>query len=223
MPESAAAAAEAYLLSVPEDERGPAATKLLGGPPVLATKQWPTNAHLIADVAKLGYLDGHVLDATYGEGNFWTVWRPERLTTMDRYKPADVRADFSDPPFPELSFDSVVFDPPYKLSGTPALGQFDDRYGIGIATPARLRMALILDGVYSCATLARRYLLVKCQDQVVSGKVTWQTDEIMRELYAEGAWEKVDRFDFIYTPRPQRGRQVHARRNTSTLLVFERR
>lgn len=198
---------------------------LLGGgrPDVLATHRWPTNAHLIADVARLGYLDGHVLDATYGEGNFWTVWRPERLTTMDKYKPADVQGDFVFPPFDDLTFDSVVFDPPYKLSGTPALGQFDDRYGIDKPMSYADRMELILDGVYACSHLARKYLLVKCQDQVVSGKVTWQTDEITRDLTYTGWWRKVDRFDFIYTPRPQRGRQVHARRNTSQLLVFERR
>jgi hypothetical protein len=188
---------------------------------VLATDRWPTNAHLIADVAKLGYLDGHVLDATYGEGNFWTEWQPERLTTMDMYKPADVRADFRCLPFGDRAIDAVVFDPPYKLSGKPALGQFDYRYGIDRPMKFRERMALILDGAVECARVAGERLLVKCQDQVVSGNVVWQTDDVTMLLDAYG-FRKIDRFNFIYTPRPQEGRQVHARNNTSQLLVFER-
>jgi hypothetical protein len=52
--------------------------------PVAAAKRWPTNAHLIADVARLGYLDGRVIDVTYGEhGGFWKVWRPEHLVAHD--------------------------------------------------------------------------------------------------------------------------------------------
>lgn len=98
---------------------------------VLAAQRWQTNAHLLADAARLGYLDGRVLDATYGpHGGFWKVWRPDDLTTSDRYAAAHVAADFRVLPFRDQAFDAVVFDPPYKLSGTPALGQFDERYGI---------------------------------------------------------------------------------------------
>ena len=34
---------------------------------VLAAKSWKTSADLIADVAKLGYLNGNILDPTYGK------------------------------------------------------------------------------------------------------------------------------------------------------------
>jgi len=188
---------------------------------VLATHRWPTNAHLIADCARLGYLDGRVLDATYGpHGGFWKVWTPAVLVTNDLYAPADTAADFRALPFRDQSFDAVVFDPPYKLSGTPSLGQFDTRYGIDRVLTLAEKIALILDGAAECWRVARRYLLVKCQDQVVCGRVRWQTDEITERLAGLGA-RKADRFDFVYTPRKQRS-QVHARRNTSQLLVFAR-
>src|SRR5688572_7157801 len=99
---------------------------------VVATARWATNADLIADVARLGYLDGVVLDATHGEGNFWTVWQPEILVTNDvnPEKGAQHQYDFRKLGWGECEFDAVVFDPPYKLSGTPSLGEFDYRYGI---------------------------------------------------------------------------------------------
>ena len=78
---------------------------------------WKNNADMIArGVRPLGYLDGTVLDATYGLGNFWTDWRPEHLTAVDLHPDKGaVTADFRHLPFPDGGFDSVVFDPGYKL------------------------------------------------------------------------------------------------------------
>ena len=40
-----------------------------------------TNADLIEQVRKLGYLDGSVIDLTYGDnGGWWKRWRPDDLT-----------------------------------------------------------------------------------------------------------------------------------------------
>lgn len=192
---------------------------------VFAAQKWTTNAAMIADVAKLGYLDGRVLDATYGEGNFWSDWKPEELVTNDLFKPADHGHSYREFPIRwECSFDSVVFDPPYKLNGTPALGEFDDRYGVEKPMNREERLEDIRLGAVECHRVARRLVLVKCQDQVEGGKVRWQTDLVTRAVEELGAI-KVDRFDFLYDPRPQPGdrRQVTARRNYSTLLVFRRR
>lgn len=70
--------------------------------------------------------------------------------------------------------------------------------------------------------MTENILIVKCQDQVVSGKVVWQTDIV---TYAAGqvGMKKVDRLDFLTDPRPQpHTRQILARRNYSTLLVFQK-
>ena len=195
---------------------------------ILATRAWPDNGALMYEaVAPLGYIQGRVLDATYGEGTFWKRFPNELwwLTTNDLYKEADLRADFCRLPFRDEEFDAVVFDPPYKLSGTPALGQFDLRYGVGVAMPWQERMRLIRRGALEClrVTKAGGHTLVKCQDQVCSGKVVWQTDEVTHVMRTHGA-DKLDRFDLAHPPRPQPAgrKQVHARRNTSQLLVFRR-
>ncbi len=73
---------------------------------------------LIADVERLGYLPGTVLDPTYGLGNFWNVYRPAQLTGCDidpEKSPIGYSVDFRKLPFGDGEFDAVVFDPPYRL------------------------------------------------------------------------------------------------------------
>lgn len=189
---------------------------------VMAFYDWKTNGKLIFDVQKLGYLPEPVLDATYGEGKFWTEFRPQSLTTNDLYKPADLNCDFRTLPLKDRSFQTVVYDPPFKLSGAPALGEFDDRYGINKKIPWQEKVVTILEGAVECARVADRFLLVKTQDQICSGKPRWLTDEITNTVTRLDFWKR-DRFDMLsYRPQPTGRSQKHARRNTSTLLVFER-
>lgn len=191
---------------------------------IYAAHPWPTNAHLIADVAKLGYLnyDWFTLDPTYGKGNFWSVWRPnpEKFIYDDKYTRNG--HDFRDLPWLNGTFDAVVFDPPYKLNGTPS--HPDKAYGVHIATRWQDRIDLMKRGQKECARVLKPggYLLSKCQDQVVSGKVVWQTDIMTAQGIHDGL-VKVDRLDILTRPRPQpHARQMHARRNYSTLLVFRK-
>lgn len=193
---------------------------------VWAIGRWNDNAEMIADVARLGYLDGRVLDCTYGAGRFWRLWQPEILVATD-LNPAKSPSvpdgvDFTAMPFPDRDFDAVVFDPPYRLNGTPDQ-DFDEGYGIDAYTSWQERMALILAGTAEAARVADRDLLVKCQAQVVSGAVRWQDDEVTA-VAVDAGFRKIDRFDLHYSPRkqPKGRRQAHARRNHSTLLVFRR-
>ena len=187
---------------------------------VLAATRWPTNAAMIADVATLGYLEGPVLDPTWGSGTWWNIWRPDTLVAHDLYTLDGV--DFRRLPHPDGLFNAVAFDPPYKLNGR-STEQVDRRYGVaGPFTRWQDRHALIRDGLTECARVLAPggHLLLKCQDQVCSGRVRWQTDEFTSHAAALGL-AKVDRLDFLKSPRPQAAtRQVHARRNHSTLLIF---
>jgi hypothetical protein len=189
---------------------------------VLAAKNWKTNGHLIADVAKLGYLrqDWLTLDPTYGEGTWWKVWHPNILICHDRYRLDGV--DFRNLPYSDKHFGAVAFDPPYKLNGTPT-PTVDLRYGVDKPMRWQDKMEMIKDGITECARVTSNILLIKCQDQVCSGKVRWQTDEFT-ERAREAGLTKIDRFDYYggYRRQPDDTRQVHARGRGSTLLVFRR-
>lgn len=197
---------------------------------VLAAHTWRSNAELIADVAKLGYLDGRVLDVTYGLGTFWKMWRPDDLTACDldpAKSPIGYSVDFTNllPAFGGRSFEAIVLDPPYKLNGTPD-GSIDGRYGVHEVTTAQDRIDLMLRGVTECSHFlaGQGHLLVKCQDQVCSGRMWWQTDLVTKKATACGL-VKVDRFDLLgkHRPQPMEGRrQKHAHGRPSTLLVFRR-
>lgn len=196
--------------------------------PVLAIAKWPTNGHLIADCARLGYLraDDLVLDPTYGYGTFWKVWRPTNLIACDldvTKSPMGEPIDFTALPFAHLGFDAVVFDPPYKLTGTPAnTGGIDERFGVHAPARWQDRMELIAAGAAECARVCERTLLIKCQDQVVSSKIRWQTRMIADVVEPLGFGLR-DRFDYLsHRAQPAGRRQINAHRGSSQLLVFER-
>lgn len=194
-------------------------------PPVLAVDLWHTNGHLIADIARLGYLQRELptLDPTYGKGVFWRIWKPDTLVVHDLKLDG---VDFRRLPEDNESFPQVVFDPPYKLNGTPVLGAQDERYGTDEAyTSISEDIQLMLAGFMQCARVLthRGTLLVKCQDQVVSGEVVWQTDYYTEWARMAGL-RKIDRFDKLGGARkqPPGRRQVHARERPSTMLVFRK-
>lgn len=192
---------------------------------ILAVQKWESNAALIADVYRLGYIRGRVFDATPGrQGGWWADLN--RVATEDiaiEYNPG---FDFRALPIPGETFDAVAFDPPYKLNGTPAMGEMDDRYGVDRVSTLEERRLLMWAGFKECTRVLKPggYLLAKCMDQVCSGKVRWQTD-----WYTEWAdllgLVKVDRFDMLghHIPQPMEGRkQRHAHGRPSTLLVFRK-
>ncbi len=187
---------------------------------ILSATQWPNNSALIGDCERLGYIKGKVLDPTYGLGNFYKDFRPVQLVTGDLITPANVKLDFTQLPFPGRVFDTVIYDPPYKLNGRPD-ESIDGRYGVGKYTRWQDRMTLMIRGQIECARVVRKggFLLTKCMDQVVSGKVRFQSDILTNVC----PLEKVDELLFLTNPREQpHARQMHSRRNYSTLLIFQR-
>lgn len=197
---------------------------------VLAHRAAGTNADLIADCAALGYLtlDGRTLDPTYGRGRFWTKWRPDHLVACDidpALSPIGRSVDFTHLPFADGTFRAVTFDPPYKLNGTGGSHPSDAAYGVatrGISWQERHR--LIAAGIDECVRVLEPngVLLIKCQDQVCSGWVRWQHRDFAEHAEQAGCkW--IDMLQLAgHHPQPPGRRQVHARRNYSTLLVLRK-
>lgn len=192
------------------------------------------NAELMVMARDLGYIpdrpDKLVLDCTYGQGRFWNEWRPAfnfSTSDIDPLSLAEVHWDFTNIPCVDEMFDCVIFDPPYKLNGTPAMGgpaKSDAGYGVGETQSVSERMALIMAGVDECCRVVRPrgFLLVKCMDQVVSSKVMFQTIDVTRRATSLD----MTLVEMLHLPgkraQPAGRRQVNAHANYSTLLVFQR-
>jgi hypothetical protein len=196
---------------------------------ILSVHAWRDNADMIATaVAPLGYIGADVLDLSYGLGNFWTDHRLSMLTANDVH-PAKGDHSYSvydDPPGCWVGrFATTVWDGPYKLSGRPALGEFDERYGVDHYQAVESRMGLLRIGAIRAVECTRPggTVLIKCQSQIVSGRRYNQIEELTRVVEAAGA-RYADEFHLTYRPRPQPPgrRQVHARSNSSCLLVFRK-
>lgn len=196
--------------------------------PILAIDKWPTNGHLIADCARLGYLrkEWLTLDPTYGYGTFWKVWQPDELVACDlnpAKSPIGYPVDFTDLPWSGGHFRAAVYDGPYKLNGNPSdTDGIDERFGVEVYTRWQDRLDLLVRGAVEVARVTDEYLLVKCQDQVVSGKLRWQTIAITEALESAGFGLK-DRMEFLGRRGQPAGRgQNNAHRASSQMLVFKR-
>lgn len=202
--------------------------------PIPRVGYWPTNAELISDVARLGWLrkDWRILDPTYGRGTWWKIWRPSRELVCH-----DLRADgvdFTRLPHPNALFDAVAFDPPYVATGgreSSTAPEFQDRYGLYEApgTPRQLQH-LIDRGLAECARVVkpRGLVLAKCADYVSSGHLwpgVFRTHARAEQLGLELVDILVHATEPGMQPKRRRKdgaevRQHHARFNASTLLVL---
>jgi tRNA G10 N-methylase Trm11 len=204
-------------------------------PPIKAAQQWRNNAELIADVASL-YIrpTDKVIDPTYGRGLWWSIYRPSNLVIHDLYTLDGV--DFRKLPYKDNEFDCSAYDPPYVSVGgkqTSTLGvkvnggsDYHDRYGLINAptTPAGLQ-ELINEGLTECNRVTKRYVFIKVQDYVSSGNLWNGTYLTQKYAIEELGMTQIDRFEMVGSIRPQPPgrRQVHARRNLSTLFVFKKK
>jgi hypothetical protein len=198
------------------------------------------NSTLIAAIAEAGlYLhkESSTIDCTYGLGNFWKLWQPNYLLGCD-IDPAKSPVGFS-VDFTQLSqvfgrniFDVAVFDPPYMLNGTsrnqgPA--SKNASYGVNTPyTPMAVKHELMRVGLIECIKVVKGgtgYVLFKCMNQVSSGQVRWQTYMARDWADVNGA-ALVDEFHLLqarHSAQPPGRQQLHARRNYSTLMVFQKR
>jgi len=193
---------------------------------VKAFDTYKTNADLIVAAVRLGYLrkEWTTLDPTCGEGTFWNLWRPDRLIASDldsRKSPTGTSVDVRRLPHMGRVFDATVFDGPYKFNGRPA-AETDERYGVHLPTRWQDRMDLLIEGTKECARVTKTMLLIKCMDQVCSGKIRWQR-RVLTEVAEHEGFGLLDELHYeSFRPQPSGRRQVTARRNFSTLLILQR-
>jgi hypothetical protein len=200
---------------------------------VLAIGEYADNADLMVACRELGYLSDEMLivDPTFGLGRFWKRWMPSNLWGSDlngSKSPFGRSVDACVLPFEDAWVDAVVLDPPYKLNGRASAGgpaTSDESYGVdGDYVPWQERHRLICGMVTEASRVVRDggIVLLKCQDQVCSGRMRWQTIEFAEHAESNCGLRLIDSLMLVGHRKQPAGRQVHARRNYSTLLVFRK-
>lgn len=195
------------------------------------------NGPLIAAAAQLWIKPTDlVLDVTYGNGMFWTHYRPHRLVTHDL---ALDGIDFRQLPEADATVDVVIFDPPYIPQGgreTSTLredslitagsnGGFLDRYGLRYGPKSvRELQQLVAEGMKEANRVLKPTgrLFVKCMDYISGGQYRTGRHHVVTTALDLGLTQ-VD--EFIHHsglgPQPVRAVQEHSRRAHSILCVFQ--
>jgi SAM-dependent methyltransferase len=198
-------------------------------------ERYKNNADIILAAAEMGYLTGLVLDTTYGSGAFWAKWKPSGVlwtndldTSTDAMFHMDFRAllhDWDD------RFDSVVFDPPYKLDGTPddrGPGEANLLYGVSAGARDYENVDAVIqlyyDGLAEChrVTKPKGYILVKVMNQVSGGKTRWAERHVGNFLEDLGCRHVTTFYLVGSRKQPSGRRQVNVRNNYSQLLVVQK-
>jgi hypothetical protein len=204
------------------------------------------NAELFPRILALHVPPGATIaDVTYGQGVFWQQVPPGRY----RLLPSDLATgtDCRTLPHADASIDALVLDPPYmegllreKAETRGGLGShvgLRAYYAAGGETPSgpstpgvgRWHQA-VLDLYLGAAAEARRVLrdhgilIVKCQDEVSANRQELTHVQIVTGLAALGFYAR-DLFVLLRANRPgvaRLKRQVHARKNHSYFLVFQK-
>jgi hypothetical protein len=207
---------------------------------VLCSAHAGGNAALFPQVLALHVPDGAVVaDVTHGQGVFWQLVDPlrYRLLASDLATGTDCRAL----PYAAASIDALVLDPPY-MEGL-LRGRIETRGGLGShaglrstyssgqeAEPARRWHQAVLDLYLDAAAEARRVLrdhgilIVKCQDEVSANRQELTHVQVVTGLATLGFYAR-DLFVLVRRNRPGVARllrQVHARKNHSYFLVFQK-
>jgi len=200
-----------------------------------------TNADLFPKVLKLHVPKGSVVcDVTYGKGVFW------RNVNLDEYKleATDLKTgvDARNLPYADSSKDCLVFDPPYMeglyrkevshLAGGGSHSSFREYYSNGQPTTEGPKWhAAVLEMYYLVGKEAFRILksdgifIVKCQDEVSANRQNLTHVEIINYYEKLGFYTK-DLFVLVRNNTPVISKiikQVHARKNHSYFLVFQKR
>ncbi len=187
------------------------------------------NADLMERVARLYFKPGYrIADVTYGRGVFW---RHINLEHYDLY-PSDLKTcpeavfDCRHLPYPAAWFDAVVLDPPYMHGSGPkgiekCYRNGETTKGLGHAAV----MQLYEEGMAEAKRVLKRngLLVVKCQDEVESGRQKWSHIEVY-DIARQLGMVIQDLFVLTqrHNPSLRCGNQQHARKNHSYMWVFQK-
>ena len=186
------------------------------------------NADLFPEVLALYAKPGDAIaDVTYGNGNFWKGVDTSQYDLHATDLATGV--DFRSLPYPDASLDMVVLDPPYIYNPKDTVkASISDPYRVNTTalglTTVNAVLSLYLEGMTEAKRVLKRggFLVVKCQDQIESGKQRWVHIDLYQYALTLGLYPR-DLFVLQQHGQPtiRWPHQHHARKNHSYFWVFE--
>jgi hypothetical protein len=208
---------------------------------VVVSAHVASNAEVFPKILRLHVPDGaKIADITWGLGVFW------KKVPEGRYEVhgTDLKTgtDCRSLPYKNAEMDCVVFDPPYMegffrrdkghLGGSGTHSTFRNAYSNGQETGESgpkwhaAVVHLYAEGGREAARVLKPngIMIVKCQDEVSANR-QWLTHVEIINAYAKLGFYARDLFVVVRTNQPGVTRllkQVHARKNHSYFLVFQK-
>ncbi|MBI5235653.1 MAG: site-specific DNA-methyltransferase [Deltaproteobacteria bacterium] len=199
------------------------------------------NAELFPKILLLHVPKGaRIADVTWGQGVFWkNVPAGDYDVHVTDLKTG---VDCRNLPYPDESFDCVVFDPPYMegffrksaghLGGAGTHASFRKAYSNGEAMQENgpkwhaAVVDLYIKGGKEAARVIKQdgICIVKCQDEVSANR-QWLTHVEIINAYAEMGFYARDLFVIVRSNQPGVSRllkQIHARKNHSYFIIFQK-
>lgn len=179
-----------------------------------------TNAQMIRNALTLYVPPGAVIaDVTYGRGVFWKDTNRTGYTLLA----SDIQTgvDFRALPYADDSIDCLVLDPPYMHGGATVKESINTCYKNENGSHESV-LRLYAGGILEAARVLKKkgIILIKCQDEIESGKQRMSHVEILSLLTTFG-FAMLDLMVLIQStiPAMRETYQKSARKNHSYLII----
>jgi hypothetical protein len=177
-----------------------------------------TSAEAVQGILEVAKAADPVLDVTYGNGAFW-VGSSREVVGLDILpeRAKDHTADFRNLPFPDGSYPTVVYDPPFH----PFVRSHAEARFSGLGRNEKELRVEYERGLRECWRVTSRHLLVKCQGFIHNHAPQWMplwTIGICGEPFE---WLIVWRHGKIVSGRWKSNNSL--RRNHADYLLFDKK
>ncbi len=144
-----------------------------------------SSAFAVEALLQLTGVSGPVLDTTFGSGTFWAKSTRDVVgCDVNPKRAKDVCCSFLQLPFIDNAFDAVVYDPPFHPNAKSAEVE---RYSY-LGNSRHELESLFRAGCRESFRVARKFLIVKCQDFVNGSRVMWMPLWAIEELGNPWDW-----------------------------------
>jgi hypothetical protein len=192
-----------------------------------------TNYEAIKNIMELYEIEQFDLDCTYSKGTFWkNLPHPKHKTDLTPVNSTVTCANSENLPFEDESMSSIMYDPPFVISGKMYRENKEGSSIIAKRFEGYTSYSKLIKNYYNTLKELSRicskngYIVFKCQDTVSGGKNHFTHSMIMNMALEIGLYPK-DLFILVSKHRVNSfggkwNKQQHARKYHSYFIIFQK-